>query len=197
MFQHSNIVFQKLIANTLAVLLTFLLYGVLNSALASELSKDFKSCTKESNADKRLVCFDLLAEKYNLVAKQEFIKPSREFLSSELTVTPWQSEYTLTVEGFVKLIHDAVMDDGEKIEIHGWTRQGHDYVLNITMRRPVQLRFLPFETATKEIPLSLLRKLIIDGEATDPGLFITTIASMVPEEKPDSSKSQGKQESIR
>ncbi|MEJ2452097.1 MAG: hypothetical protein P8047_15790 [Gammaproteobacteria bacterium] len=75
------------------------------------------------------------------------------------------------------------MDDGEKIQVHGWTKQAHDYVLSITMRRPLQLRFLPFETATDEIPLSLLRKLIIDGEPTDPELFITTIASMVPDDK--------------
>ena len=73
------------------------------------------------------------------------------------------------------------MDNGDKIAVHGWTKQGHDYVLNITMRQPVRVRFLPFETGTDEIPLSLLRSLVVDGETTDPGLFITNIASMVPE----------------
>jgi len=159
-----------------------------NPGFTSELPIDIKQCTTEQNAQKRLECYDKIAEKYQLVEKLEYITPPDQFLSSKLTVTPWHSEYSLTVGSFVKLIENAVMDDGEKIEIHGWTRQDHDYVLNITMRRPIRLKFLPFETATDEIPLSLLRSLIIDGEKTDPGLFITTIASMTPDVNPHHSE---------
>lgn len=165
------------------VVILFLSLGC--QSMASELPKDFKHCTTEQDAIKRLACYDTLAEKYQLISEQQYINPPEEFLSSKLTVTPWHTEYSLTVQGFVDLIKSAVMDDGEKITIHGWTRQGHDYVLNITMRRPVRLKFLPFETGTEEIPLSLLRNMIIDGETTDPALFITTIASMVPDEKYD------------
>ena len=171
----------KPICQALLVLVTLFLCG-LNQSIASEIKNDLKKCAMEQTALKRLDCYDALAKKYQLVTQQNFIEPPEEFLTSKLTVTPWNSEYTLTVDGFVKLIKSAVMDDGEKIEVHGWTRQGRDYVLNITMRRPLRLRFLPLETATDDIPMSLLRNLIIDGETTDPGLFITTIASMVPDE---------------
>lgn len=164
------------------ITVTFILCG-LNISVASELSADMKQCAKEQNTTRRLNCYDSIAEKYQLTGELDFITPPSEFLSSRLTVTPWHSEYTLTVEGFFKLIKNAVMDSGEKIEIHGWTRDGHDYVLNITMRHPIRLRFLPMETATDEIPLSLLRTIIIDGEKTDAGLFITTIASMTPDKK--------------
>lgn len=170
----------KPISQTLLILVPMMLCG-LKQGVASEIKNDLSKCAIEQTALKRLDCYDGLAKKYQLVSQKNFIEPSEEFLSSQLTVTPWNSEYTLSVDGFVKLIESAIMDDGEKIEVQGWTRQGHDYVLNITMRRPLRLKFLPFETATDEIPLSLLRNLIIDGETTDPGLFITTIASMVPE----------------
>ena len=163
------------------LLLVALIIGGLSHGNASELKNDIKDCAREQTAINRLDCYDKLAEKYELTTTQNYIEPPEEFLSSKLTVTPWHNDYTLTVKDFINLIESAVMDDGEKIEIHGWTRQGHDYVLNITMRRPLRLRFLPFETATNDIPLSLLRSLIVDGETTDPELFITTIASMVPE----------------
>ena len=166
----------------LALLAALFVFGGPGKLAASELADGIKRCTREQTAIKRLNCYDMLAEKFNLVNKIDYIQPPEEFLSSKLTVTPWTYDYSLTVAGFVKLIERAVMNDGEKIEIHGWTQQGHDYVLNITMRRPLSLKFLPFETATDEIPLSLLRSLVIDGETTDPELFITTIASMVPEE---------------
>lgn len=160
----------------------FWVMQVFNSVLASELAEQMKKCASEKDSKTRLACYDKLAGKYQLDSQQNFIQPPREFLSSKLTVTPWHDEYLLSVEDFVEMINTAVMDNGEKIEIHGWTKQGHDYVLNITMRRPLQVKFLPFETGTDDIPLSLLRKLVIDGETSDPGLFITTIASMVPDD---------------
>lgn len=158
------------------------------SGQESELEKGLKRCSNKQAALDRLNCYDRLVEKHQLVVKQKYIRPPAKFLSSKLTATPWHDEYKLTVEDFVNLIKAAVMEDGEKIDVHGWTKQGRDYVLNITMRRPLHLRFLPFESATDEIPLSLLRKLIIDGEATDPELFITTIASMVPDKKTNESQ---------
>ena len=172
----------KTLRQIVLILMLFVL-GWPGGLAASELKDDIQKCTREQAALKRLDCYDRLAEKFNLVTKFDYINPPEEFLSSKVTVTPWTYDYRLTVEGLVKLIENAVMADGEKIEIHGWTRQGRDYVLNITMRRPMRLKFLPFETATDDIPLSLLRKLVVDGEATDPELFITTIASMVPDEK--------------
>ena len=167
----------------IALIMVVVSFSGTGNCLASELKNDIQHCTREQAALKRLQCYDSLAEKLNLVAKLNYINPPEEFLSSKLTVTPWTYDYSLTVEGFVKLINSAVMNDGEKIEVHGWTQQGHDYILNITMRRPMRLKFLPFETATDEIPLSLLRNLVVDGETTDPELFITTIASMVPDNK--------------
>ena len=156
---------------------------ILQTAVASELADQIKQCAKEIVSIKRLGCYDKLAEKFQLDSDPNFIQPSREFLSSKLTVTPWHDEYLLSVKDFVDMINTAVMDNGEKIVIHGWTKQGHDYVLNITMRQPLKVKFLPFETATDEIPLSLLRNIVIDGETSDPELFITTIASMTPDGK--------------
>ena len=167
------------LTSTFIMLISFMSHGI-----ASELSDKIKRCTKHQTAMKRLACFDEIAEKHKLVAKKKYVSPPDAFLNSTLTVTPWHAEYKLTVQNFVGLIMSAVMEDGKKIVVHGWTKEGHDYVLNITMRRPLRLKFLPFETATDEIPLSLFRKLIIDGEATDAGLFVTTIASMVPDKKP-------------
>jgi len=164
-----------------AIHLVVLALSGLHTSQASELAQDIRICTQVNDATKRLSCYDRVAKEYQLIEEAEYIAPPEKFLSSKLTVTPWHSEYSLTVQGFVTLIENAVMANGDKIEIHGWTRQDHDYVLNITMRRPLHLRFLPFETATDEIPLSLLRSIIIDGEETDPELFITTIASMIPD----------------
>ena len=168
----------------LFIILSFVVnLGFTGLCIASDLPEEMKTCANEQSNSKRLSCYDALAQKHKLVNTLNFVVPSEEFLSSKLTVTPWRSEYKLTIQQFVNLIKSAVMEDGKKIAVHGWTRQGHDYVLNITMREPLRLRFLPFETATPEIPLSLFRKLVIDGETTDPELFVTTIASMVPDKK--------------
>jgi len=147
----------------------------------SDLPKDIEKCAQENEASERLACYDTVAEKYQLVKKLEFITPPDAFLKSLLVVTPWKPEYKLTVDGFVNLIETAVMENGKKIQIHGWTKQGHDYILNITMRHPLRLHFLPFETATDDIPLSLLRNPVVDGNTRDSSLFITTIASMAPD----------------
>ena len=163
--------------------LVFTLVFDQTTSLASELPDEITQCTKQRGAMQRLTCYDTLATKHKLVAEQDFINPNPAFLESKLAVTPWTSEYSLSVQGFVDLISSAVMDDGEKVAVHGWTKEGHQYVLSITMRTLMYLKFLPLETATDEIPMSLLKQLNINGDITDAELFVTTIASMVPDDK--------------
>ena len=164
----------KLLFITIFVLIT-------GNTWASVLSDDIAECSKISDSLQRLVCYDNTARKHRLAGQSDYIQPGAAFLDSQLVVTPWIAEYTLTVRDFANMVSQAVLDSGEKIVVHGWTKKGQDYILNITMRSPIQLHFLPKDTATEEISMSLLKKVFINGDATDAGLFIMAIAAMVPD----------------
>ena len=171
--------------------LTYPLYAFLLSitllfgsdiAWSSELAKQLTECAKEPIAENRLTCYDALAEKQQLADKPVFIQPNSDFLNSRLVVTPWIIDFNLTINEFAGLISNAIMDDGERVTVQGWTKEGNHYVLHITMRSPVQLRFLPSDTTQQQIPMSLLIDPVIDGQTVDPELYVITIASMVPDD---------------
>ncbi|MGD8566595.1 MAG: hypothetical protein PVJ39_00720 [Gammaproteobacteria bacterium] len=168
------------------ILLLFLaVVPALNGAQAkTSVARQLARCAAISNEQQRLACYDELARKVSSNAGQSpglhFIQPPASFLDSRLVSAPWKAQYTLTVRSFVKLISQAVMGNGKKISIQGWTRDERHYVLNITMRTPVKLRFLPREVAKKDTPMSLLKEVTMDGETVSAEEFIMVIAAMVP-----------------
>lgn len=170
-------------SRALPVSILFIVFFSLITSLAHGASPatTITQCSKISDTAQRLSCYDHLAQEQNQSSKPEYIQPEAAFLDSQLVVTPWVAEYTLSVRDFAKLIAQAEFDGGKKIKIHGWARDGDDYILNITMRSPLQLRFSPRITASQAIPMSLLRKVMIDGEPTNASQFVMVIAAMVPD----------------
>ena len=153
----------------------------LSHASNTELNAAVRQCAGETDSLKRLVCYDDLAKKFNLNAKQEYIHPDQDFLSSKLVVKPWEPEYSLSIADFVQLISSAVLEDGTKVKVRGWTRQDDRYVLDIVMRSPVKLTFLPADENEVKQNLSLLEPVVIKGRKTEASQFVMVIATMVPD----------------
>lgn len=147
----------------------------------TELNSAVRQCAGESDSLKRLVCYDNMAQKFNLNAAKEYIDPDKAFLSSKLVVTPWEPEYSLSIADFVKLISSAVLEDGSKVKVKGWTRSDDRYVLDIVMRAPVKLTFLPASEDSVKENMSLLEPVIIKGRETEASQFVMVIATMVPD----------------
>jgi len=82
------------------------------------------------------------------------------------------------------------MDNGKHVTVQGWSRNKHEFVLNITMRTPVQLRFLPRESAKENTSMSLLREVTMDGYTIDAGQFIMVIAAMGPDDSAGDANAQ-------
>ena len=94
----------------------------------------------------------------------------------------WNAEYTLTLRGFVALITQAAMDNRQCMSVQGWCRDEVDSVLQITMRIPLRLHFLPRQSATYNTPMSPLRAVGIEGHTINAGAFNLIIATMRPGE---------------
>lgn len=139
-------------------------------------------CAAIGNDQERLACFDELARNVSSnnsqAQRHDFIQPPAGFLGSQLVTKAWKAEYKLTVRGFVELISHAVMDNKQRVTVQGWSRDKRDYVLNITMRAPVKLHFLPRKSANDNTPMSMLREVTMDGHTIDAGQFIVIIAAM-------------------
>jgi hypothetical protein len=148
------------------------------------LIEQLAQCAALSDNQQRLTCYDDLVR--NLASNTgqsqdpDLIQPPASFLDSRLVAVPWKTEYSLTVRSFVELISQAVMGNGKKVTVQGWTRDERHYILNITMRTPVKLRFLPREGAKQDTPMSLLKEVTMDGETVSAEEFIMVIAAMVP-----------------
>jgi len=159
------------------------------------LTRQLARCAGLGNDRQRLACYDELARKQSPTAGQsqdlDRIQPPASFLDSRLVAVPWKAEYHLTVRGFVRLIAHAVMDSGKHVTVQGWSRDRHDYVLNITMRNPLELHFLPRKSARGNTSMSLLREVTMDGYTIDAGQFIIIIAAMAPDENTGDAKAQG------
>jgi len=158
------------------------------------LPRQMARCAELGNDRQRLACYDELARNAASSAGRSQgpvrIQPPASFLDSHLVAVPWKAEYHLTVRDFVRLITHAVMDSGKHVIVQGWSRDRHDYVLSITMRSPLELHFLPRESATGDISMSLLREVTMDGYAIDAGQFIMIIAAMAPDAVPGDANAQ-------
>ena len=165
---------QYLIAATLAV-------AAMSHASLPELNNAVRNCAVQTDSLKRLVCYDSLAEKFELNKNPDYIQPDKKFLSSKLVVTPWKPEYTLSVKDFVNLISSAVLEDGSKIKVKGWTRDDDRYVLSIVMRAPIKLTFLPADKKQVKENMSLLEPVLVQGRETEASQFVMVIATMVPD----------------
>lgn len=148
------------------------------------LTEQLVHCAALSDNRQRLACYDDLARSVTSDTGQsqslDFIQPPASFLDSRLVAVRWRTDYKLTVRGFVELISQAVTGDGKKVTVQGWTRDERHYILHITVRRPVKLRFLPREGAKQGPPMSLLKEVTMDGQTVSAEEFIMVIAAMVP-----------------
>lgn len=172
----------------LLILFLFLVAALAVNAATAEtsLTKKLAHCAALGSDLARLACYDELARNVLSNASQSHsfdrIQPPATFLDSRLVAETWKAEYKLTVRGFVELIAHAVMDNKKRVTVQGWSRDERDYVLNITMRTPVRLHFLPRESANDNTPMSLLREVTMDGYTISAEEFILNIAAMVPDE---------------
>lgn len=154
---------------------------------ASTLEVDMLTCAKLIKSDTRLACYDSLANSLQTVPKIKYIQPSKQFLDSSLVTTPWVTDFSLTINGFVDLISRAVAENNKKIIINGWTRQDQLYVLSIDMGVPVELKFQQHSIDAATPAMSLLKAPLYKGQTMNAELFVFTIASMVPDKKEKSS----------
>lgn len=160
----------------------------------TSLSQQLARCAAIDNNQKRLACYDKLARSHSSDEGQsrshQFIQPPAAFLDSHLVAEPWKAEYTLTVRSFAELISQAVMKDKKPVTVQGWSRDKGDYVLNITMKTPLQLHFLPRKSASQDMAMSLLRDVKMNGYTLGADQFILTIAAMVPDKKDGTDNTQ-------
>jgi hypothetical protein len=172
----------------LFILLLFLAaVPTVNGASAeTALTQQLTHCAALGSDQARLACYDELARNVSSSASQSHrfdrIQPPATFLDSRLVAETWKAEYNLTVRGFVELISQAVMANKQRVTVQGWSRNKHDYVLNITMRTPVKLHFLPRESDNKNTPMSLLREVTMNGYTISAEEFILIIAAMASDE---------------
>lgn len=156
------------------------------TSAATTLSQQLARCAALGNDQDRLACYDALARNVSANAGQaqhlDLVQPPATFLDSRLVAEAWKAEYKLTVRGFAELISHAVMENKKRVTVQGWSRDKRDYVLNITMRTPVKLHFLPRKSARKGTSMSLLREVTMNGHTIGAGQFIMIIAAMVPDE---------------
>ncbi|MEJ2441004.1 MAG: hypothetical protein P8Z72_15275 [Gammaproteobacteria bacterium] len=162
---------------------------VTNVFAETSLSQQLAHCAAIGNSQERLACYDELAQQNSANAGQsagpKFIQPPATFLDSHLVSHRWKAEYTLTVRSFVDLISHTVMENGKHITVQGWSRDKNDYVLHITMRKPVKLHFLPGPSTKGDKSMSLLRDVKMDGYISGADQFIMTIAAMDTDKKAD------------
>jgi len=153
----------------------------------TSLTQQIAHCAALGTDQKRLTCYDELARHVSANTGQsqrlELIQPPATFLDSNLVAEPWKAEYSLTVRSFVDLISHAVMEDKKHVTVQGWSRDKDDYVLHITMQTPVELHFLPRESARDAMSMSLLRDVKMDGYTLGADQFILTIAAMASDKK--------------
>ena len=147
-------------------------------AVAQDGNERILECHKIVDSDKRLKCYDVLAEQIKKRRTQDYIKPNTQFLQSQLRVNPDKTDFDLTVTGFVKLLNQAETDEKQKITIQGWTKEKEAFVLHIILRQPIELVF--YHNQHNDENYSLLAPIMINGRETDPSLFIFNIAAMVP-----------------
>lgn len=185
----------KYIAKLIVFLLFFVLQAGVNIVFAKpSLSQQLAHCAAIKNSQKRLACYDKLAHQTSASkvhsADLHFIQPPSTFLDSHLVSERWKLEYTLTVRSFVDLISHTVMKNRKHITVQGWTRDKNDYVLHITMKKPLKLHFLPRTSAKGEKSMSLLRDVKMDGYIAGADQFILTIAAMDTDKKADNNSTR-------
>jgi len=166
---------------------SFIVLIHMSGVLASTAQQALKPCLDIDDSKQRLECYDRIAHHADSSPKVQYIRPSTQFLESKLVTKPWVVDMKLTVSDFVELISQAEYENGDKIQIKGWTKQNNINVLHIVMRSPVDLNFMPNDPVG-ELALSLLQGPIIKGSPVDAELFIFTIASMVPDKSAPNSK---------
>jgi len=169
--------------NSLTFLLCLLTLSWANGVLASSLKENIINCLDLKDSAQRLACYDSIASALHPAPKVVYIQPSKRFLNSRLVTTPWETDLSLTIAGFVELLSQAVMSNNKKITINGWTKQDQLYVLNINMGEPVELKFQPRGMGADTPSMSLLQKPFYKGDNINAELFVFTIASMIPEKK--------------
>lgn len=160
---------------------------VVNGASAeTSLTQHLTQCAALGNDDARLACYDGLARNVMSHASHsrhvDLIQPPVTLLDSLLVTEAWKADYTLTLRGLVELLSKAVMDNKQRVTVQGWSRDNRDYVLHITMRTPVELHFLPRESADETTPMSLLREVTMDGHTIDAEQFVLITAAMVADD---------------
>lgn len=185
----------KHIAQFIIVFLFLVMQAKVNNVFAkTSLSQQLAHCAAIDNGQQRLACYDELAHRNSVKASQsagqQFIQPPSTFLDSHLVAERWKEEYTLTVRSFVDLISHTVMENGKHITVQGWSRDKSDYVLHITMKKPVKLHFLPRPSVKGKKPMSLLRDVKMDGYIAGADQFIMTIAAMDTDKKTDNNKTR-------
>jgi len=147
--------------------------------LLASLSNQILQCATLKQDFRRLQCYDKLVQRTESLNNKNVLKPPKEFLVSELRAARHESDYTLSISDFVRLIRRAKLENGNPIVIIGWKVQPHSFSLVINMQKEITISFTHIKT--KQENISLLLPVIIDGNSIDPSVFITTIASMTPD----------------
>ena len=165
-----------------------------NTSAQTTLSQQLARCAALGNDQERLACFDQLSRTVSANTEQsqycEFIQPPATFLDSSLVTEAWKKDYSLTIRSFVDLIAHAVMENHKHVTVQGWSRDKQDYVLHITMRKPIKLYFFPRPATRQTTPMSLLRDVTMYGYLVGAEQFVVIIAAMVPDEEPSNANPQ-------
>lgn len=139
-------------------------------------------CALLESDNERLACFDAISA--DLMPKDSnisYIKPAQEFLDAEIRVDPEISEYSLTVKDLINMMHSAVVDEEDHINVKGWEQKGSSYQLHFVMRQNGHVDF-EFHKGPGS-SFALIKSAMVANEPILPAQFIFVIAAMVPDTK--------------
>lgn len=163
---------------------------LLMSAMADQELATWDSCSRISNNDMRLDCYDryVVQLKEHQDGGQQAIQsallqsPGEEILSSALQATN-DDGFNLSVSQFLHLIEIAELDEGGGIPILGWQKlDRNNYVLWLKLRGRTGLAIQYYAKSKKNArAISVLESVVMQGNEVDPGMFIMNIAAMSPE----------------
>lgn len=107
----------------------------------------------------------------------QFIMPPDNFLRSELLVRPGIANETGTsVREFAALLESYQLDNGEALNLEGWSKSDNLYTLHLLIKREhVELKFLHDLSGDHSGRYSLLMPVDISGEVVSPLVFFHSI----------------------